>query len=238
MINKGQKRFLECERLIIFIGLMGVGGFLGAYTYSIRGGVFCNAQTANFVLLAMAIGNWDLSGAAYLLIPISAYFLGAVLSEALPIHVKKFGLVRWDTLLVGIEVLVTFMLGLLPETAPYQITQVAVNFICSMQYNTFRQAEGTPMSTTFCTNHLRQVGINFVKWLRKGKSDSLGRSVKHLCMLGTFVLFGIISTVLCRLFLGKAIWGATIILLIVFLDLLHADLTCEHDLLSEKPLGH
>ena len=145
MINKGQKRFLECERLIIFIGLMGVGGFLGAYTYSIRGGVFCNAQTANFVLLAMAIGNWDLSGAAYLLIPISAYFLGAVLSEALPIHVKKFGLVRWDTLLVGIEVLVTFMLGLLPETAPYQITQVAVNFICSMQYNTFRQAEGTPM---------------------------------------------------------------------------------------------
>lgn len=44
------------------------------------------------------------------------------------------------------------------------------------------------MSTTFCTNHLRQVGINFVKWLRKGKSDSLGRSVKHLCMLGTFVL--------------------------------------------------
>lgn len=104
------------------------------------------------------------------------------------IHVKKFGLVRWDTLLVGIEVLVTFMLGLLPETAPYQITQVAVNFICSMQYNTFRQAEGTPMSTTFCTNILRQVGINFVKWLRKGKSDSLGRSVKHLCMLGTFVL--------------------------------------------------
>lgn len=104
MINKGQKRFLECERLIIFIGLMGVGGFLGAYTYSIRGGVFCNAQTANFVLLAMAIGKWDLSGAAYLLIPISAYFLGAVLSEALPIHVKKFGLVRWDTLLVGIEV--------------------------------------------------------------------------------------------------------------------------------------
>ena len=70
MINKGQKRFLECERLIIFIGLMGVGGFLGAYTYSIRGGVFCNAQTANFVLLAMAIGKWDLSGAAYLLIPI------------------------------------------------------------------------------------------------------------------------------------------------------------------------
>ena len=61
-------------------------------------------------------------------------FFRAVLSEALPIHVKKFGLVRWDTLLVGIEVLVTFMLGLLPETAPYQITQVTVNFICSMQY--------------------------------------------------------------------------------------------------------
>ena len=48
---------LECEKWWTFVLLMFVGGFFGAFTYSIRGGVFCNAQTANFVLSAVALGN-------------------------------------------------------------------------------------------------------------------------------------------------------------------------------------
>lgn len=47
---------LECEKWWTFLLLMFVGGFFGAFTYSIRGGVFCNAQTANFVLSAVARG--------------------------------------------------------------------------------------------------------------------------------------------------------------------------------------
>ncbi len=237
-IRNRKSEFLECERLIIFIGLMSVGGFLGAFTYNLRGGVFCNAQTANFVLLAMEIGKGRWLGAAYLLIPISAYFLGAVISEAVPLSVRKTGLVRWDTLLVGFEIIVTVLLGFLPESAPNQITQVAVNFICSMQYNTFRQAEGTPMATTFCTNHLRQTGIHLVKWMRKKDENALKRCGKHLCMLAFFICGGIVSTVLCHFFLGKAIWGASVILLILFIDLLHADLTTEHNLLNKAPMGH
>lgn len=237
-IKDNEKIYLECERLIIFIGLMAVGGFLGAYTYNLRGGVFCNAQTANFVLLAMEIGKGDFLGAAYLIIPIGAYFLGTIISEAIPLSVRRTGHIRWDTLLLGIEAIVTFLLGFLPESAPHQITQVAVNFICSMQYNTFRQAEGTPMATTFCTNHLRQVGIHFVKWIRKGDENSKNRSLRHLGMLVFFVCGGILSTVLCGILKGKAIWGAGVMLLIMFFDLLHADLTDERHMLMRPPRGH
>ncbi len=236
--SKIEKEYLECERLMIFIGLMSVGGFFGAYTYNLRGGVFCNAQTANFVLLAMELGKGNWSAAAYLLIPISAYFLGAVISEAVPLSVRKTGFVRWDTILVGFEIIVTFVLGFLPESAPYQITQVAVNFICSMQYNTFRQAEGTPMATTFCTNHLRQLGIFLVKWFRKKDDGALRRCLRHLYMLAFFVTGGIVSTVLCHFFMGRAIWGASAILLVLFIDLLRADLTIERNLLNKAPLGH
>ena len=49
--------FLECERDIVFILMTLVAGYFGAFTYSIRVGVFCNTQTGNFVLLAMALGN-------------------------------------------------------------------------------------------------------------------------------------------------------------------------------------
>lgn len=230
--------FMECERGRVFCMLIMSSGLLGAFTYAIRGGVFCNAQTGNLVLFGMSLGNGSLKQAAYLLIPITAYGLGAVVSEVLPISVKKAGLIRWDTLLIGFEILVTFLLGLLPESAPFQISQIAINFICSMQYNTFRQAEGVPMATTFCTNHVRQVGINFVKWIRKGDKSHFKRCLNHAKMLLMFVLGSAVGMVLCRYFMGKAIWGASFLLLIVFIDLVHADLTKERGMLDRVPRGH
>ncbi len=233
-----KRQYLECEKLWIFGVLMMAGGFLGAYTYSVRGGVFCNAQTANFVLFAMALGKGNWSGAAYYLIPMTAYGAGAVLSEILPKKVKKSHVIRWDTLLIGVEILVIGVLGLIPDSAPYQISQVAINFICSMQYNTFRQAQGIPMATTFCTNHLRQLGIHLGKWLQKRDRSALKRGGYHFIMLSVFVAGGVAATLLCRFFLGRAVWGAALILLVAFVDLLHADLTKEREKLDQIPSGH
>ncbi len=237
-MEDNEKSFLECERWWIYVILMTAAGWLGAFTYSLRGGVFCNAQTGNFVLLAMAIGNARFRDAAYLLIPISAYFLGAVLSELLPNFVKKSRIIRWDTMLILIEIIIIFILGLLPEDAPFQITQIAVNFICSMQYNTFRQAQGIPMATTFCTNHLRQSGNYLVKMIKKKAPEYKIRFSRHSLMIAVFVFGGILSTMFCNLFLGKAIWGAAIILFFAFADLLYADLTTEKDKFDKKPRGH
>ena len=237
--QKQESVLLECEKLWIFAILIAAGGYLGAYTYTMRGGVFCNAQTANVVLLSMALGNGQWSRALYFLIPISAYMLGAVISELMPNRVKRLNFLRWDTLLVGLEMLVTFLLGFIPDSWPYQICQVSINFICSMQYNTFRQAEHIPMATTFCTNHIRQVGVFLSKWLRRPEEKShRHRFLVHLLMLGAFTAGGMVSAIVCRYLGGRAIWGASLLLLVVFADLAHADRTTERGLLSRKPAGH
>lgn len=230
---------LECEKIWIYAVLIAAGGFLGAFTYSLRGGVFCNAQTANVVLFSMALGNGNWSTALYYLIPISAYILGAVISELLPNRVKRLHFLRWDTLLVGLELIVVLLLGFVPDSWAFQISQVSINFICSMQYNTFRQAEHIPMSTTFCTNHVRQVGVLLTRGLRHREDASIRRRFRvHVLMLCSFAAGAVVSTVACRLFGGRAIWGAGILLLIVFADLAHADRTKEKDLLYRKPAGH
>lgn len=234
-----EEAYLECEKRWVFAVLMFVGGIYGAYTYSIRGGVFCNAQTANFVLFAMAIGNGQWRHALYYFIPMSAYLLGTIVSEAVPKPIKQKHGIRWDTWLILIEMMVVLGLGFLPESAPFQISQVAINFICSMQYNTFRQAQGIPMATTFCTNHLRQTGIAIVKTIHKhGETAHIKRLAIHMEMLFVFVAGGILSTVLCRFFLGKAIWAAMLPLVIVFADLLYADRKKENEYLDRKPHGH
>lgn len=230
--------YLECESSRVFSLLMLAGGVLGAFTYMARGNVFCNAQTGNILLLGLALGDGEWRRAAYLLIPITAYGLGAAVSEFLPVPVKKAGKLRWDTLLIGFELMVTVLLGFVPEEAPYQISQVAINFICSMQYNTFRQAEGIPMATTFCTNHLRQAGVWLVKGLRKKDRTYLKRFLQHGRMIVLFVAGAAAGAVLCRYVWGKAVWGASVVYLIVFLDLLYADLKKEKGQLGRVPSGH
>lgn len=231
-------KYLECERWRVFALLMLVGGFFGGYTYCVRGGIFCNAQTANFVLFGMALGRGDLPQAGYLLIPMAAYFLGTILSEAVAGTIRRWGIIRWDTLFVMIEMAVVAVLGFIPDSAPFQISQVAISFISSMQYNTFRQAESVPMATTFCTNHVRQAGVAFTKGVRHRDRNQAGRMLRHLGMLGVFVLGAAAATVLCSFCSGRAVWGALIPLGIVLTDLLYADLKTEKGEMERIPRGH
>lgn len=233
-----KEAYLECEKKWVFAVLIFVAGFYGAFTYSIRGGVFCNAQTANFVLFSMEIGQGHWSQALYYFIPMGAYLLGAVVSEILPKPMKKLHFIRWDTFLILFEMVSVIFLGVLPEGAPFQISQITINFICSMQYNTFRQAQGVPMATTFCTNHVRQVGVMLTKAI-KNKDKKYGRlMLEHLSMLLCFTLGATASTFLCVRLEGRAIFFALIPLFVLLLDLLYADLKKESGMFSRKPRGH
>lgn len=220
---KRQERELECERLWVFLTLMFISGFYGAFTYTVRGGVFCNAQTANFVLFAMGIGSGQIRKAMYYLIPMTAYFLGTIISEAIRGPIKRLHDIRWDTILILIEIAGVIFLGYLPEETPYQVSQILINFICSMQYNTF-QTKKVPMATTFCTNHLRQTGKNFVNTLRNpGNLEMKMRLFVHLEMIGMFIVGGIISTILCHIFLGKAIFFTLIPLIALLVSSIRYD---------------
>ncbi len=95
------------------------------------------------------------------------------------------------------------------------------------------------MATTFCTNHLRQTGIYFMKWLKHREDRThLVRFLSHMEMIVLFVSGGILSSVLCHIFLGKALFGAALLLMIVFISLLYADLTREKNMLDKIPAGH
>lgn len=233
--------YLMCERNWIYYVLMTVAGFFGAYTYLLRGNVFCNAQTGNVVLMGMALGAGKWEEGIYYLIPISAYLIGAFISELVPNPIKRYLPMRWDTLLIGIEMLAVFALGFVPDSAPVQISQVTINFIASMQYNTFRQAEGIPVATTFATNHIRQIGVGLAKELRHRHSEEKPhrkKLVKHLEMLIYFLVGAVLGTVCCRFMSGKAIWITLIPFAVIFAALLHADLTIEKNMVEKKPSGH
>ena len=233
--------YLMCERKEIYHVLIVVAGFFGAYTFLLRGNVFCNAQTGNVVLMGMALGAGKWKETLYYLIPISAYTLGAFVSELLPNPVKHHLPVRWDTLLIAIEMLAVLALGFVPLSAPVQIAQVTINFVASMQYNTFRQAEGVPMATTFATNHIRQLGIGLAKEISHFRLQDKAHRKKlreHFAMLIFFLAGAVIGTFLCNLLDEKAIWATLLPLGVLLGIFLYADFVGEKNLKERKPAGH
>lgn len=237
---ESQRKCLECEKQWVYRLLMVVAGFYGGYAMVVRGGAFSNAQTGNVALMALALGNGNWRGAAYYLIPISAYAAGALVSELVPGTLRRKRLMRWDTLLTLFELVMVAVMGFVPASAPHQICQVIINFICSMQYNTFRQAEGVSQATTFCTNHIRQIGLTLAGGFTGKKSWSqTGRRIWiHGSMILCFIAGVATSAVACRFFGVYAIWFNLLPLTVLFADLLHADLTKEKDLLEEPSAGH
>ena len=241
LVKEKTRYYLTCERDWVYFTLIAVGGFWGAYTYLLRGGVFCNAQTGNVLLMGLALGAAEWKEAVYYLIPISAYTLGAFVSEILPNPIKHRLAIRWDTLLILIEAAAVLVIGLIPASAPVQIAQVMINFLASMQYNTFRQAQGVAVATTFVTNHIRQIGVGLAKAFHHRHSADKShrmRLSKHSLMLLFFAVGIVVGTLFCNLLGERAIWMTILPLGVIFTALLHADLTTEKDLVEQKPAGH
>ena len=94
------------------------------------------------------------------------------------------------------------------------------------------------MATTFCTNHIRQLGISAARIVKHRDKAAAERGLSHLRMLACFFGGGVLLTALCSRLMEKAIWLAIVPLFINFLILVHADIFQEHDLLREKPVGH
>ena len=231
--------YLTCEKYYIFELLTIAGGMMGLYTYVLRGEVFCNAQTGNVVKMALAFGQGSFAEGFYYLIPFMAYILGTVVSEILPEKVRMSHFIRWDTLLVGIEILVLFIVGFIPLTWPDQIVQVIINFLCSMQFNTFRQAEGIPMATTFVTNHVRQIGINIAKRIRHvDKAEAKRKISRHGNIILAFFIGGVVMTAASSYLKEIAIWLAVVPLSVCFVVMLRSDLIYEKAMLDLKPHGH
>ena len=77
----------ESFRLATILAL--TGGFMDAYSYLMRGGVFANAETGNIVLMGISLAQGEWQRAFYYLIPIVAFALGIYATEKVRIHVGE-----------------------------------------------------------------------------------------------------------------------------------------------------
>ena len=154
--RKKLSAFPVFEWLEVGILLCVAGGFLDAYTYVTRGGVFCNAQTSNLIFLTLGIASGDGTAALRYLVPVLLFIAGVFLSElCLHLAKKKREEFRGHGFVLLGEIAVLVAVGFLPPSAPDMLVNALVSLAAAVQFDNFRKMEGKPFATAFCTGNMR-----------------------------------------------------------------------------------
>ncbi len=204
------------ESFLIGTLLAVVGGFLDAYTYIARGGVFANAQTGNIVLMGMnlAEGRWLDAFACF--IPIFAFVCGVFVDE----WIRKFFLpkpvIHWRQIVILSEMLLLFIVAFLPLGGKYDlVANVLVSFVCSLQAQSFRKLHGLPYATTMCTGNLRS-GTEHLFCFSQNKNIAECKKAASYYGVILFFIFGAgIGAVLAKQFGQLSVAFGNILLLLV-----------------------
>ncbi len=205
------------ENFILGIMLALTGGFLDAYTYITRGGVFANAQTGNIVLMGINIAKGDFEKVIHYVVPILAFALGILISEIIKATLKKSQHLHWRQLIVLTEIIILAICGFVPSGKGNTFVNVMVSFVCSLQVESFRVINGNTVATTMCTGNLRSgTELLFLGIEKKDKKIAL-RSLTYYGINLFFTLGAIVGAVATKFLDIKSILIASALLVIPFI---------------------
>ncbi|BBL65084.1 DUF1275 family protein [Methanosarcina mazei] len=190
-----------------------VGGFLDAYTFVGRGGVFANAQTGNVVLMGIeaATGEW---GRAMLhAVPVLAFILGVITAEIIKKPSMRLFVQDAGKAVLILEIAVLFIIGFIPYTSPNIIVTVAISFVSAVQVSSFRKLAGSTYNTTMITGNLRSATQEVYTAVTKKDSEPALQAFRFSTINLSFLAGAISGGLLTSVIGVKAVWIAVIVLI-------------------------
>jgi uncharacterized membrane protein YoaK (UPF0700 family) len=182
-------------------------GFLDAYTYVTRGGVFANVQTGNVILFAidMRHGHWG-SSLAHLW-PILAFLAGVLLSA----YIKSGRMdrflahpLRWT---MAIQAVAFAVVGFVPTTVPNSFVTIPISFLAAMQFTLFRNiGDLTYVAVATTGNLMRFVESGYAVFVEKDDGARLACRV-YGTLLCTFSGGAVIGAFASELWGYRAVWA-------------------------------
>ncbi|CAH2715345.1 hypothetical protein BACCIP111895_02529 [Neobacillus rhizosphaerae] len=207
-------------RLGVLLAL--VGGFLDAYTFISRDGVFANAQTGNIVLFAVRAANGEWVGALNYIPPVLAFILGVLVSEIVKIPHFRELLHSYRRSILILECMVLIFVGMLQRGVPNIVVTVCISFVSSLQISTFNKLDKWNYNSTMTTGNLRtatQAAYSaFIEHNQEAK-----KQFKEFFIIIVSFLFGALLGTFSTTYIGNSsIWISSGILAVALI-LYHKD---------------
>ena len=210
------ERVSESFRLGTILAL--TGGFLDAYSYFVRGGVFANAETGNIVLMGINAANGEWMKVLQYAVPVVSFAAGVYAAERIREKVGNHPKIHWKEGVLWAEILLVIIAGLIPQ-AGNSLVNCMIAFICAMQVEAFRKIRGKAFATTMCTGNLRS-GTELLCSADFRKDKNKRREGLHFYWIDlVFIVGAAVGTFFSRIFGERAIWfcGVTLLLSVLFI---------------------
>jgi uncharacterized membrane protein YoaK (UPF0700 family) len=185
-----------------------VGGFLDAYTYVSRHGVFANAQTGNVVLLAIAASHRHWAQGLRHLPAIVAFVVGVATAETLGRPRLARVVRRPERAAIGVEIIALAIVGSLPLSVPDEVVTVVVSFVASLQVSMFRILERWSYNTAMTTGNLRSAAQAAFVAIADHNHESAEQAEKLFSIVGAFLLGAVFGGLVTIHLGGRASWIA------------------------------
>ena len=192
------------------------GGFLDAYTYLIRGGVFANAQTGNIVLLGVRLMEGDWGGAGHYLVPILAFAAGVLAAELIRGRFRGAQALHWRQITVAAELLLLAAVAFLPAALD-TAANVLIGVLCGLQMEAFRRLKTYSYTSTMCTGNLRSGTERLYLWGKTGERDHGHRAAQYYGIIVFFIVGAALGAWCSGRWGQRAVLGACVLLLAAFL---------------------
>ena len=195
----------------LFMGMLLalVGGFLDAYTYITRDGVFATAQTGNTVLFAVRAASTEYNGALQNIPPFIAFVLGVLVAAHLNECIQ-----RHRRVVLVIECVILFVVGWIPASFPNMIITMTIAFVSSLQIATFNKLGKWSYNSTITTGNLRTATQASYGAFVKHNQEEMRKFKSFTLIICSFISGALLGTYFSTYLGNTAIWIASAILLI------------------------
>ena len=162
------------RRYRVSLALASVGGFLEAYTYVTRDGVFANAQTGNIARMGIYLAQGDILKTLRYFIPVVAFMAGVTLSLQLR-RLRK----DWERIMLYLMGALLFLVGLIPPEKLSVLATVTISLVCAMQVESFRKFGDNSFASTMCTGNLRIATEHLNRYIETRDRAALRTSLQY-----------------------------------------------------------
>lgn len=183
-----------------------VGGFLDAYTYLDRGGVFAGAQTGNVVLMAVAAAQGEWNRAWHHLPPILAFGLGVFAADGLRRPAAAAILHRPALAAVTLEVVALITIGFIPSTVPDLFVTTVISFASALQLASFGTLSHWSYSSTMTTGNLRKMAQAAIRAGLDHDADARAEVVAFSAAIACFAIDAATGGVVALRLHDRAVW--------------------------------
>ena len=210
------------ETIYIASMLSMVGGYVDAYTYITRDGVFAYAQTGNIIFFAINLASGRFYDAINCLFPILSFIFSIWFAQFIKKIASGKHIMEWGYIILLINTVILFMVGLFSEIFPNAVIVGSISFISAVQMTIFNKVEGLSYVTNMCTGNLKSASEHLFNYFFSNNKNKKEENIKsgkngliYLTIILSFTFGAYLGSLFTNKFGTKSVWIAAGVLMFV-----------------------